>query len=77
MTPFVVRTDDAAWIDRNGATRAAADPTCVIVQVPEEKIERFSFAGKEHLRARLADCPADIPNPWVVCAQMLIDRYVA
>lgn len=64
-TEFALRTRDAAWIRRhNGHTD---DDGRVHVTLPAAKVEKIKFAGKDWLRHKFADCPADFPNSLVMC----------
>ena len=65
LTPFALRTTDAAWIRRNHGT--VDDTGRVTVLVPADQVEALTFAGAEMLRHRFADCPRDMANAHVMC----------
>jgi hypothetical protein len=63
MAKFVIRTNDQAWIKRNGGT--VDDDGRVTVQVPE--VEHLTICGKPWIRHRFADVPKDCPNGSLLC----------
>lgn len=67
MARFALRTTDTDWVERHNGW---FDPDTGLVHllVDGAKVERFSFAGVDHLRFDLtADCPRDMPSGHVVC----------
>ena len=63
MRTFALRTNDQAWIARNGGTLDADGK--VTVQVPD--VERVTFAGRDWLRHTFRDVPADALNGSIMC----------
>lgn len=70
-TKFALRTTDTAWIKRNNG-QLDKDGR-VVVQVPADQIERFTFCGKTHLRHTFRDVPKDYPNGTVGCPAMFVE----
>ena len=69
MHKFVLRTRDAAWIERNnGATDAHGKTTFLV-----DAVERVTFAGVPHYRTYLLDVPGDVANCNVMCPAVWVD----
>lgn len=63
--PFVLRTNDPAWIERNGGQ--VDDVGRVTVQVPADEVTEVTFAGRTWLRYQFRDVPGDALNAFVMC----------
>jgi hypothetical protein len=66
LTAFAVRTDDAAWIERNAQISVGEDGL-VWVYVPAAEVERFDRMGRPWMRHTFADVPADALNATISC----------
>jgi hypothetical protein len=62
---FALRTNDAAWIKRNGAVTGEAGR--VLVQVPASQVEKITRCGRPWLQHRFADVPRDAMNAAITC----------
>jgi hypothetical protein len=65
LTVFALRTDDAAWIERNA--QVVDGEGRVYVYIPAAEVERFERMGTSWLRHTFTDVPADALNATISC----------
>jgi hypothetical protein len=73
VTAFAVRTEDAAWIERNAQISVGEDGL-VWVYVPAAEVERFERMGRTWLRHTFTDVPADALNATISCPAAWVER---
>jgi hypothetical protein len=72
VTAFAVRTDDAAWIERNAQISVGEDGL-VWVYVPAAEVERFNRMGRPWLRHTFTDVPSDALNATISCPAVWVE----
>lgn len=71
---FVIRTDDQAWIDRNGGV--SDGDGLVGIQVPTASVTEHTFAGVSMLRVHLMDAPRNCEGQrWIACPLPLLRKW--